>query len=213
MLGTADFTATSGTSVVLAAGATAGDLIRTESFFVSSVLNAIPAVANAVTTSYINDGAVTKAKMAASGAWAPAGTVLQVVNVTYGSATSTGSTSRSDTGLSASITPSSSSNKILVFVNMAGCSKNSGTSTGPYMAFWLMRNSTDIIKFEGEVGYTGNTNANSTGACSTTYLDSPATTSSTTYKVQFNNSAASGGTVAFNSSSSVSTITLMEIAV
>jgi hypothetical protein len=141
-----------------------------------------------------------------------AGTVLQVVNVTYGSATSTGSTSRSDTGLSASITPSSSSSKILVFVNMAGCSKNSGTSTGPYMAFWLMRNSTDIIKFEGEVGYTGNTNANSTGACSTAYLDSPATTSSTTYKVQFNNGAATGGTVAFNSSSSVSTITLMEIA-
>ena len=66
-LGTADFTATSGTTVVLASGATAGDLVETVSFFVSSVLNAIPAVANAVTTSYINDGAVTKAKMAAAG--------------------------------------------------------------------------------------------------------------------------------------------------
>jgi hypothetical protein len=62
-LGTADFTATSGTSVVLASGATAGDLVETISFFVSSVLNAIPAVANAVTTSYINDGAVTTAKI------------------------------------------------------------------------------------------------------------------------------------------------------
>ncbi len=64
MLGTADFTATSGTSVVLASGATAGDLIRTESFFVSSVLNAIPAVANAVTETYINTGAVTTTKIA-----------------------------------------------------------------------------------------------------------------------------------------------------
>jgi len=41
MLGTADFTATTGTTVVLASGATTGDLIRTESFYVSSVLNAV----------------------------------------------------------------------------------------------------------------------------------------------------------------------------
>lgn len=47
-LGSGDFTATSGTSVVLASGATAGDLITTESFYVSSVLNAIPNTAGAV---------------------------------------------------------------------------------------------------------------------------------------------------------------------
>jgi hypothetical protein len=63
-LGTADFTATSGTTVVLASGATAGDLVETISFFVSSVLNAIPAVANAVTETYINTGAVTTTKIA-----------------------------------------------------------------------------------------------------------------------------------------------------
>jgi hypothetical protein len=64
-LGTADFTATSGTTVVLASGATAGDLVETISFFVSSVLNAIPAVANAVTETYINTGAVTQSKLGA----------------------------------------------------------------------------------------------------------------------------------------------------
>ena len=64
MLGTADFTATSGTTVVLATGATAGDLITTESFYVSSVLGAIPATNGAVTTPYILDGAVTQAKLA-----------------------------------------------------------------------------------------------------------------------------------------------------
>jgi len=63
LLGTSDYTATSGTTVVLANPASSGDLVVTESFFVSSVLNAIPAVANAVTTSYINDGAVTQAKL------------------------------------------------------------------------------------------------------------------------------------------------------
>jgi hypothetical protein len=62
MLGTADFTATTGTTVVLASGATTGDLIRTESFYVSSVLNAIPATAGSVSTSYLVDGSVTQAK-------------------------------------------------------------------------------------------------------------------------------------------------------
>jgi hypothetical protein len=47
-LGAADYTATSGTNVVLAIGANTGDLVTTESFYVSSVLNAIPAVAGAV---------------------------------------------------------------------------------------------------------------------------------------------------------------------
>jgi hypothetical protein len=64
LLGSADYTATNGTTVVLANPASSGDLVETVSFYVSSVLNAIPAVANAVTTSYINDGAVTSAKLA-----------------------------------------------------------------------------------------------------------------------------------------------------
>lgn len=63
MLGTSDFTATSGTTVVLATGATAGDLITTESFYVSSVLNAIPATNGAVTSAYLLDGSVTQAKL------------------------------------------------------------------------------------------------------------------------------------------------------
>jgi hypothetical protein len=65
LLGSADFTATNGTTVVLASGATAGDLVETISFFVSSVLNAIPATAGAVTSAYLLDGSVTQAKLAA----------------------------------------------------------------------------------------------------------------------------------------------------
>ena len=63
-LGAADFTATNGTTVVLASAASAGDLITTESFYVSSVLNAIPATAGAVNSTYITDSAVTTAKIA-----------------------------------------------------------------------------------------------------------------------------------------------------
>lgn len=64
-LGALDFTATSGTSVTLANGAFVGDLVTTESFYVSSVLNAIPATAGAVNTAYIADNAITSAKIAA----------------------------------------------------------------------------------------------------------------------------------------------------
>ncbi len=65
MLGSADYTATSGTTIVLASGATAGDLVEVISFYVSSVLNAIPATAGSVGTTYLADNSVTTAKIAA----------------------------------------------------------------------------------------------------------------------------------------------------
>jgi len=51
LLGSADYTASNGTTVVLTTGATAGDLITTESFYISSVLNAIPNTAGSVSNS------------------------------------------------------------------------------------------------------------------------------------------------------------------
>jgi hypothetical protein len=64
LLGSADYTATNGTTVVLATGATSGDLVEVISFQVSSVLNAIPASPASVQTSYLVDGSVTTAKIA-----------------------------------------------------------------------------------------------------------------------------------------------------
>ena len=63
LLGSADFTATNGTTVVLTNAASSGDLVETISFFVSSVINAIPATAGAVTSAYLLDGSVTQAKL------------------------------------------------------------------------------------------------------------------------------------------------------
>lgn len=48
LLGSADYVATNGTTVVLTTGATSGDLVTVESFLVSSVLNAIPNTAGAI---------------------------------------------------------------------------------------------------------------------------------------------------------------------
>jgi hypothetical protein len=58
-----DFTATTGTTVVLVNACTVNDAVVTESFYVSSVLNAIPATAGAVNSTYLADGAVTQAKL------------------------------------------------------------------------------------------------------------------------------------------------------
>ena len=139
-----------------------------------------------------------------------AGTVLQVVNSTYSTVTSTSSSTFSDTGLSASITPSSSSNKIFVIVSINGCYKG-GTDT--CVKTQLVRGSTVISYIDDIAGYTGSTTT--TGSTvSFNYLDSPSTTSSTTYKVQFGTDT-NGRSVSINNYASgpgsVSAITLMEI--
>ena len=52
-LNSADYTATTGTTVVLTSGATSGDTVTTMSFLVSSVLNAIPATAGSISSTYL----------------------------------------------------------------------------------------------------------------------------------------------------------------
>jgi len=88
--------------------------------------------------------------------------------------------------------------------------KSGGTGTGPYVRFWLMRDSTELIRFGGQVGYTGDTSIYSGATVSTNYLDSPATTSAVTYKVQWQN-VSGAGTLELNASSGDSTMTLMEV--
>jgi hypothetical protein len=63
-LAAADYTATNGTTVVLTNAASLNDSVVTESFYVSSVLNAIPATAGAVNSTYIANGAVGTAQLA-----------------------------------------------------------------------------------------------------------------------------------------------------
>lgn len=137
------------------------------------------------------------------------GRVLQVVNATYSTQLATSSTSYVDTGLSASITPTSATSKILIFVEQTGLGKNAGDSA-QRVALNILRNSTQIVQFELGAGYTGSSVLNMFGGSGSTYLDSPATTSSVTYKTQIKGFA--GVTVYANYDSCTSTITLMEIA-
>lgn len=136
--------------------------------------------------------------------------VLQVVNATYATEAGNSTSTFADTGLTASITPSSTSSKILVIVNQAGCGKNSG-NTGSGLSLRLLRGASEIIIFENIAGYTATSSNNYIGTISCCYLDSPATTSSTTYKTQFKNIANAASVSVNANTSSTSTITLMEI--
>jgi hypothetical protein len=135
--------------------------------------------------------------------------VVQIVNATNGTQTITSSASFSDTNLTATITPTSASNNILVFVTQQ-CGKYSADTT---MQLRLVRGATTILNIDSAAGNTGNSDAVFWGSIAANYLDSPATTSATTYKTQFNNSAGAGSTIVNNNVSpgSNSTITLIEV--
>lgn len=145
---------------------------------------------------------------------ASAGQVLQVVNATYGTQFSSSSSTFADSGLTVSITPKFATSKILVTVNITGLLKDTNNAAGKAQ---IVRNSTAIYQFEGGSAYTGDTSASACGGSGATYLDSPATTSATTYKVQFAstyNNVIAYMNAAFNggASPSSSSITVMEIA-
>ena len=136
------------------------------------------------------------------------GKVLQVVNATTSTQATNTSTTYADTGLSASITPSASTSKVLVLVSHNGCIKQDA-NIGFMMK--LLRGATLISQMTSLAGYTNSTLQlyfNSVTAC---YLDSPATTSSTTYKTQFAASGAGGTVKVQDGNNHMSMITLLEI--
>jgi hypothetical protein len=139
----------------------------------------------------------------------PAGTILQVVSATNGTAATSTTSTYVDTGLSATITPKSATSKILVLVSVPD-GKTTGTS-GAGISLKIVRNSTDIFQFD-QFGWWTNSDLYLNGTSSCNYLDSPATTSSTTYKIQFAAST-TPATVRINRDSLTSSMTLLEVAV
>jgi hypothetical protein len=139
------------------------------------------------------------------------GKVLKVVQGSYSTFTSNSSATLADFGLSASITPSSASSKVLVLVNICGIYTGSASC---FARFLIVRGATSLINFGTASGY--GTNSGVGGSDSGVYLDSPATTSSTTYKIQWSREGSgtvnANNTVAIAPTAGTSTITLMEIA-
>jgi hypothetical protein len=134
--------------------------------------------------------------------------VVQIVTATTNTQTTNATTTYADTTLTATITPTSASNKVLVFVSQNGVAKTGGATLS--YSIQLLRGST-AITFPSYVGgvATGATDVYGFSV-STAYLDSPATTSATTYKTQFKASSATYAVhVQYNNPDS--TIVLMEV--
>jgi hypothetical protein len=147
---------------------------------------------------------------------ATAGTVLQTVQTVLNTTTSTTSATATDVvGFSVTITPTSTTNKVLVTVNL-----NVGFLSADDTSFLLLRNGTSI-----SIGTGGTNNVSSykrgniisdvgQDTVDIVFLDSPATTSAITYKMQYFTRVGTlfvnrrGNDNAFNVSSS---ITVQEI--
>jgi hypothetical protein len=168
-------------------------------------------------------GTLTTAAQGIAKASLPAGAVLQVVSTTKTDTFSTSSASFTDiTGLSVSITPVSASSKIYVIASLCGA-VNGAAGTAQYR---LMRDSTAIAvgdaagsRTRSSSGLTYQADGNRLDSYTFQTLDSPATTSATTYKVQMITSSVTayiGRTYADSDvatwSRTVSTITVMEVA-
>ena len=168
----------------------------------------------ATNASNISSGTLGKARL-------PTGSVLQVVSTTKTNTFSTATTGSyvDITGLSVSITPTSSTSKILIIFHV---------SVGPsdILSVQLARNSTAICIGDAGNGFQATlggvpspSNGDKSFPMAGNFLDSPATTSSTTYKVQMRNYSGTSfvnqtvnDTNASYTARSTSTITVMEVA-
>jgi hypothetical protein len=157
-----------------------------------SVVLAAPAVAGSNTVTLPTTGGTVITTTSS-------GTILQVVGATYATESPTTSTSYVATGLTASITPKFSTSKIYV-VATYGCYT---TDNGKYSIF---RNTTNVVPLG-----LGQLRSNASDSTMTlTYLDSPATTSATSYTVYMRCNSTGTTYIALNNWTCQ--ITLMEIA-
>ena len=180
-------------------GSTSGSVTLQEPAVAGTTVLDLPATSGTVLTSASQS--IPKAAL-------PTGSVLQVVSVTKTDAfTSSATGAFTDiTGMSASITPTSASSRILVIVSSTLYS--SSASWGSIATVY--RNGSDIAS-STSAGVLFYGDATGWAKCATTVLDSPASTSSLTYQL-FLKSQNSGTNVGANRNSTRNSIVLMEIA-
>ena len=233
---TNDYTASTGTSVVLSAATVAGDIVEIICPLQVAYTDAITTTAanaayvpktltttkgDIITATAANtparlgvgtDAQILVADSTASTGlkWATpssGGKVLQVVMGTSTTAVSSTSSTLADSGLSASITPSLATSKVLILTSQQYWKNNATASNAVKTA--LLRGATNIATMSTDLLVT-DTSIYNIGTMAYHYLDSPNTTSATTYKVQFASRSATS-TVGVNNNPDLSTIILMEI--
>jgi hypothetical protein len=209
-----DFTATNGSSIVLASAAALNDELVAYAFASFDVANTytqaqidtalagkLSTASGAVGTANIADSAVTDAKIASLSASkltgqlpdanAPSGSVIQVVQTTFGSVASINSLTYVSTGHSLAITPLSASSKILIaYYFCFGQVKSPDAVQDNMKGFSIFRNGSNIAPhndcfFRHQNETSGNINFDEqTEETSICFLDSPSTTSAVTYDLR-----------------------------
>jgi len=146
----------------------------------------------------------------------PSGTVLQVVSSTFTTQVSITATSDTDIGLTATITPSSASNKILVIASVV--MYGYGSPSVNVTSGWRIKTSADVVVIGGTLFtsslYQSSTTYNLHSTTAKHILHSPATTSAITYKLTGRCNGAVGAVFNYTEGSDApsSVLTLMEIA-
>jgi hypothetical protein len=151
-------------------------------------------------------------------AWATVpggGKILQVVTATTSTSTSNATNTYADTTLTANITPSSASSRVMVFVMHPYTTIKAAQEVS--IDIQLLRDATVIHNppsgvnsfFLGGAASSAWTNIEHFGILNFSILDSPATTSAITYKTQFK--APNAGTIQVQRNSYTSTIILLEV--
>ena len=153
----------------------------------------------------------------------PAGSVIQVVNTSFTTQTKVTATSYTAiSGASLAITPNFSSSKILVIINFS-TRVYDGNTNYANGSFQILRGSTSIqtVPTDGTGGFeignydSGGGSVELNHRYANTILDSPSTTSATTYSVKMAVYGSAGGEIGVNlggNANGTSTITLQEIA-
>jgi len=189
-------------SIVLV-GSTSGSVTLQEPAVAGTTVLDLPAVSGTILTTGSSGQSIPKAAL-------PTGSVLQVVQGTISTSTSTTSSSFVATGLTASITPTSATSKILIQIS----GNLDADASGTQITYNIYRNATGLSPATG-FGIMYSVGGRAQTPLGVVYLDSPATTSSTTYTLYFARALGSG-TAIFNNGSNLGTntanIVLMEIA-
>jgi hypothetical protein len=142
---------------------------------------------------------------------ASGGKILQVVTATYSTSESTTSSTYVDTSLAATITPSATTSKILAIASVPQAAEKSASYNSGSANLAIERGGSQLVTSRLRY-YSNQATAfrNIHSQISLVYLDSPATTSATTYTVQHKQSDSGASFVFF--ASNVGTLTLLEVA-
>ena len=135
--------------------------------------------------------------------------VLSINQFTLSTSQAFTTTSPVASSLTLSITPTSATNKVLIMATCAGVNQQAGINGG--LDLWLYRGGTSLTKFCAQAGKDGTTNEKWAAPATVIYLDSPATTSATSYTIYGATSAAGGNSVFNWAGSTTSTILVCEI--